>query len=263
MKFRPCIDIHNGRVKQIVGGSLSDGKGNAVSSASENFVSEHDAAYFAELYRQKNLRGGHIILLNKAGTDEYEQTRRQAVSALGQWKGGMSVGGGITVENAESFLDAGAYAVIITSYVFRNGIIDMDRLEEVKQTVGREHVILDLSCRKKDDGYYVVTDRWQNFTDTKLDKALMKELEAYSCEYLIHAVDVEGKQSGIEKDVLGVLSEYAEEGDLPVTYAGGVHSYEDIELIKEGGRSRIDVTVGSALDIFGGKLSIDRIEEML
>lgn len=263
MRFRPCIDIHNGKVKQIVGGSLSDGKGAAVSSASENFVSEHDAAYFAELYRQKDLKGGHIILLNKAGTEEYELTRRQAVSALEQWKGGMSVGGGITAENAESFLEAGAYAVIITSYVFRNGTIDRARLEEVKRAVGKEHVILDLSCRKKDGEYYIVTDRWQTFTDTRLDKALMKELEAYSCEYLIHAVDVEGKQSGIENDVLGVLSDYAEEGALPVTYAGGVHSYEDIEIIKEGGHSRIDVTVGSALDIFGGKLSLDKIEGML
>ena len=263
MRFRPCIDIHNGKVKQIVGGSLSDGRGGAVSSASENYVSEHDAAYFAELYRKKDLKGGHIILLNKAGTDEYELTRRQAVSALEQWKGGMSVGGGITPENAESFLAAGAYAVIITSYVFRTGMIDMGRLEEIKRAVGKEHIILDLSCRKKDGEYYVVTDRWQTFTDTRLDKSLMKELEAYSCEYLIHAVDVEGKQSGIEKDVLGVLSDYAAEGALPVTYAGGVHSYEDIALIKKGGRSRIDVTVGSALDIFGGKLSIDRIEEMI
>lgn len=267
MRFRPCIDIHNGKVKQIVGGSLKDGTGgsDSVSTASENFVSEHGADHFATLYKEHDLFGGHVILLNKAGTPEYEATKAEAFKALGAYRSGLSVGGGITTDNAREFLDAGAYAVIVTSYVFRDGIIDYERLDALRNTVGREHIILDLSCRRRDDAYYIVTDRWQKFTDTVLDASLLKKLEEYSCEYLIHAVDVEGRQSGIDKDVVKILAQYRlnenHSNSIPVTYAGGVHSFEDIEVLKDIGNGLVDVTIGSSLDIFGGSMSFKKVLE--
>ena len=224
MEFRPCIDIHNGNVKQIVGGSLTD------AAAKENFVADKDAAHFARLYKELGLKGGHVILLNRRGTAEYEATKAQALMALKAYPGGLQVGGGIASDNASEFIEAGASQVIVTSYVFREGMIDYERLKELCEAVGREHLVLDLSCRRKEDGaYYIVTDRWQKFTDQKLSAALLKQLEEYCAEYLIHAVDVEGKQSGIEEDVAMLLGEY--EG-IPVTYAGGVHSLEDIDILR-------------------------------
>ena len=248
MEFRPCIDIHNGKVKQIVGGSLTD------AAAKENFVADKDAAHFARLYKELGLKGGHVILLNRRGTAEYEVTKAQALKALKAYPGGLQVGGGIVSDNASEFIEAGASQVIVTSYVFREGMIDYERLKELCEAVGREHLVLDLSCRRKEDGaYYIVTDRWQKFTDQKLSAALLKQLEEYCAEYLIHAVDVEGKQSGIEEDVAMLLGEY--EG-IPVTYAGGVHSLEDIDILRRLGKGRVNVTVGSALDIFGGNIKM-------
>ena len=164
MEFRPCIDIHNGQVKQIVGGSLKD-EGN---QASENYVSEQDAAFYARLYQKQGIRGGHVILLNKEGSEYYEATRQQALGALRTYPGGLQIGGGIHPENAAEYLDAGASHVIVTSYVFRDGKMDRDHLKQMIDAVGAEHLVLDLSCRKKEDGYYIVTDRWQKFTDVKL-----------------------------------------------------------------------------------------------
>ena len=253
MQFRPCIDIHNGRVKQIVGGSLTD------AAAKENFVADKDAAHFAILYKDLGIKGGHVILLNGRGTPEYEATKAQAISALNAYPGGLQVGGGIAPDYAKEYLDAGAAQVIVTSYVFRDGKIDMDRLNEMRDSVGREHLVLDLSCRRKDDdAYYIVTDRWQKFTDQKLSVELLAQLEEYCAEYLIHAVDVEGRQSGIEEDVAKLLGEY---DGIPVTYAGGVHSLKDIDVLRELGKGRVNVTVGSALDIFGGNIKLKDIME--
>ncbi len=255
MQFRPCIDIHNGKVKQIVGGSLTD------AAAKENFVADKDAAHFAILYKDLGIKGGHVILLNGRGTPEYEATKAQAISALNAYPGGLQVGGGIAPDNAEDFLKAGAAQVIVTSYVFRDGRIDMDRLNEMRDTVGREHLVLDLSCRRKDDGaYYIVTDRWQKFTDQKLSVELLARLEEYCAEYLIHAVDVEGKQRGIEEDVALLLGEY---DGIPVTYAGGVHSLEDIDILRRLGKGRVNVTVGSALDIFGGSMKMSDVMDRI
>lgn len=254
MEFRPCIDIHDGKVKQIVGGSLKDrleeGK------VAENFVATQDASFYAKLYKEKELKGGHVILLNATGTEQYERTKKQALLALKEYPGGLQVGGGINPANAKEFLDAGASHVIVTSYVFRDGKIDYDRLEEMVSVVGREHLVLDLSCRKKDGDYIIVTDRWQNYTGTVLSIELLKQLECYAAEYLIHAVDVEGKSAGIDESLVGVLGAY--EG-LPVTYAGGVHSMEDLEGLKQLGRNRVNVTVGSALDLFGGTMKWESV----
>lgn len=248
MRFRPCIDIHNGKVKQIVGGSLLD-QGN---QAEENFVSEQDAAFYAELYKKSGISGGHIILLNPESSEYYEDTKKQALSALQTYPGGLQVGGGIRSDNASIFLDAGASHVIVTSYVFRNGQIHYENLKEIMAVVGRRRLVLDLSCRKKDGRYYIVTDRWQKFTNVAVTKDLLQEMADYCDEFLIHAVDVEGKASGIEGELVDLLAELE---DFPITYAGGVGSFSDLEELKIRGRNKIDVTIGSALDLFGGNMS--------
>ena len=252
MKFRPCIDIHNGTVKQIVGSSLRD----AGDMAQENFASEHGAAYFARIYRERGLDGGHVILLNGRDSAYYEATKQQALLALTEFSGGLSVGGGLTDENIREFLDAGAYAGIFTSYVFRDGRIDMERLSGLRALVGREHIILDLSCKKRDGQYHIVTDRWQKFSDEVLNVPLLEQLSEYACEFLIHAVDVEGKQQGVDAALVRSLSAYQ---GCPVTIAGGVRDYEDIKIVREAGGGRIDLTIGSALDLFGGTLEIGEV----
>jgi phosphoribosylformimino-5-aminoimidazole carboxamide ribotide isomerase len=252
MEFRPCIDIHNGKVKQIIGGSLKD----AGDQATENYVAEQDAVYFAKLYQKEGIKGGHIILLNPASSTYYKETRAQAELALGAYPGGLQIGGGITAENAKEFLDAGASHVIVTSYVFRDGKINYENLARLKDAVGREHLVLDLSCRKKDDFYYIVTDRWQKFTDEKVSITLLDELSSYCDEFLIHAVDVEGKAKGIEKKLVRLLGEW---GKIPVTYAGGVGSFEDLRELKELGKDRLNVTIGSALDLFGGPMAYEKV----
>lgn len=252
MNFRPCIDIHNGQVKQIVGGSLID----MGDYAKENFVSDKDGGYYATLYKNAGLKGGHIILLNPKDSRYYEDDVLQAKKALAAYNNGLMIGGGINNENACEFLKAGASHVIVTSYVFRNGEILFDNLERIKRETGKEHLVLDLSCRKKDGDYYIVTDRWQKFTNVKITGKLMKELSSYCDEYLIHAVDVEGQAHGIESGLVRILDEY---NTIPVTYAGGVGNYEDLTLLKELGHNKIDVTIGSALDLFGGKLEFKKV----
>ena len=255
MEFRPCIDIHNGKVKQIVGSSLTDEN----DRAQENFVAARDAAFFAELYRNDGLRGGHVILLNPVTSPYYESTKEQALSALRTYPGGLQAGGGITPENADEFLAAGASHVIVTSYVFREGRVDYENLKRLAAAVGREHLVLDVSCRRRGDAYYVVTDRWQRFTEERVDETLLHRLSEYADEYLVHAVDVEGKTSGIEGDLAELLGAW---DGIPITYAGGVSSFADLEELKRRGRNRLNVTIGSALDLFGGSMEYRKVLEM-
>ncbi len=252
MKFRPCIDIHNGKVKQIVGGSLLD-QGN---QAIDNFVSEQDASFYGNLYKKKGIKGGHIILLNPEGSEYYEEDVRQAELALQAFPKGLQIGGGITAQNAKSFLEKGATHVIVTSYVFQNGEIQMERLHKLEEMVGKEHLVLDLSCRKKEGKYYIVTDRWQKFTKVMVSYEVLDQLSNYCDEFLIHAVDVEGRASGVEQELVKMLGAW---GKIPVTYAGGVGSYNDLETIKTLGKGCVDVTIGSALDLFGGKLKLEEV----
>jgi len=252
MKFRPCIDIHNGKVKQIVGGSLKD-TGN---QADENFVSEQNADFYASLYKKRGLKGGHIILLNAVDSEYYEATKKQAMLALSEYPGGLQIGGGITDENAMEYIKAGASHVIVTSYVFKDGVIAYDKLEKISKLVGKDHLVLDISCRKRDGKYYVVTDRWQKFTDVEVNAELFYKLAEFCDEFLIHAVDVEGKAKGIEVDVAKILGEL---DNITVTYAGGIGSLEDLEDLKNMANGKVDFTVGSALDIFGGVLDFERI----
>ncbi len=252
MKFRPCIDIHNGQVKQIVGGSLAD----AGNKAHENYVSLENGAFFANLYKRSGLKGGHIILLNPVDSVFYEQDVYQAELALGAYKNGLQIGGGITSDNAERFIDMGASHVIVTSFVFKNGEINMDNLNDLVSAVGREHLVLDLSCRWKDDGYYIVTDRWQRYTNVQVNEETLAMLAESCAEYLIHAVDVEGRISGIEENIVDMLGRW---GRIPMTYAGGVSSFEDLDILKKLGKNKIDVTIGSALDIFGGPMKFQDV----
>ena len=252
MEFRPCIDIHNGKVKQIVGGSLRD-EGN---QATENFVSEQDAAFYAHMYKEAGIRGGHIILLNAKDSEYYEPAKEQALLALKAYPGGLQVGGGITDSNALEFLDAGASHVIVTSYVFRDGRIDYERLERLVDVVGKERLVLDLSCRRLGEDYYIVTDRWQKFTEEKVTLSLLNRLKTYCDEFLIHAVDVEGKARGIEIELVKLLGSW---GEIPVTYAGGVGSFEDLKQLKLLGQNRVNVTIGSALDLFGGEMKYEEV----
>ena len=250
MEFRPCIDIHNGQVKQIVGGSLKDRN----DEAKENFVAKKGADYYAELYAAHHIKGGHIILLNPASSEYYEATRKQALRALEAYPQGLQIGGGIHAENATEYLDAGASHVIVTSYVFKDGRINMDNLEKIYREVGKEHLVLDLSCRKRDDKYYIVTDRWQKYTDEVVDEKILNLLMSYCDEFLIHAVDVEGKARGIEEPLVRMLGSW---DGIPVTYAGGVGSFDDLRKLKELGQNRLNVTIGSALDLFGGPMNYE------
>lgn len=255
MKFRPCIDIHNGKVKQIVGGSLMD-QGD---QATENFVSSQDAAWYASKYKNDGLTGGHIILLNPESSEYYDADVSQALAALKAYPGGLQIGGGIHPGNAMKFLEAGASHVIVTSYVFKDGQIYFEHLENLCRIVGRNHLVLDVSCRKKGDSYYIVTDRWQKFTSVKMDLETLERLSPYCNEFLIHAVDVEGKASGIEKPLVSLLGSFQAR---PVTYAGGVGSFEDLRLLKDLGRNWVDVTIGSALDLFGGPIAYDTVKNL-
>lgn len=253
MRFRPCIDIHNGKVKQIVGGSLKDSE----NQAKENFSSVHSADYYAEMYKKDELLGGHVILLNPPLSEYYEETRRQAEKALRAYPGGLQVGGGIRADNAEYFLNAGASHVIVTSYVFQDGRIRWENLERLRKAVGKEHVVVDLSCRRREGAYYIVTDRWQKFTDQKLSVRILEDIAAYCDEFLVHGVDVEGCSCGVDERLARLLGGY--EG-LPVTYAGGIGNLEDLERFRELTGGKIDFTIGSALDIFGGKLPFDVVK---
>jgi len=258
--FRPCIDLHEGKVKQIVGGSLGD------SGLRTNFVSNRSAAWFAELYKRDGLAGGHVIMLgpgNETG----------ARAALAAFPGGLQIGGGVNAQNARGWLDAGASHVIVTSWVFREGRVDRNRLVELVKTVGKERLVLDLSCRRKVESrgsrvegrkatvpqsltphpsplnYFVVTDRWQKFTEVAIKPETLNKLADSCAEFLVHAVDVEGLCRGIDRELVEKLAQWT---PIPATYAGGADSLADLEEVTRLGRGKIDLTIGSALDIFGG-----------
>lgn len=240
MKFRPCIDLHGGKVKQIVGATLSDQDQGGLTT---NFISEFSPAYYAAMYRRDRLEGGHVIMLG-SGNEE------GATAALTAYPGGLQLGGGITPANAGLWLDRGAAGVILTSYVFHDGRINEAHLKKIVATVGRDRLILDLSCRKKGNDYYIVTDRWQRFTDVVISPAVLDYFAGFCCEFLIHAVDVEGKCGGIDATLAFNLGNWV---TIPTTYAGGVRSLEDLQQLKDLGQGRLDATIGSALDIFGGQ----------
>ena len=241
--FRPCIDLHENQVKQIVGGSLTD-DGNQVQT---NFTSDRSSAWYAELYRKDDLRGGHVIQLGSGN----ETAAREALAAF---PGGLQLGGGVNLDNAPAWLDAGASHVIVTSWVFRDGILDEERLNKLVKSIGQERLVLDLSCRQRDGEYWIVTDRWQKFTETNITDKTLDHLSSHCAEFLVHAVDVEGKQAGID---LELVEKLADGSPIPCTYAGGARSLTDLESVHQRGNGRIHLTIGSALDIFGGTLKYE------
>lgn len=236
--FRPCIDLRNGKVVQIVGGTLSEDP----AAVRTNFVSERPAAWFAELYQRDGLTGGHVIMLGP-GNDV------AARSALAAYQGGLQLGGGVNADNARGWLDAGASHVIVTSWVFREGHVDWVRLAELVKLIGKDRLVLDLSCRIQNGQYFVVTDRWQKFTDVTLSAATLEKFATSCAEFLIHAVDVEGLCRGIDGELVSKLGQWS---PLPVTYAGGANSLTDLETVARLGQGKVHLTIGSALDIFGG-----------
>ncbi len=236
--FRPCIDLRNGRVVQIVGGTLSD----SGADVRTHFTAEQPARWFAERYRQDQLTGGHVIALGPGN----EAAAREA---LGAWPGGLQYGGGVTLDNAADWLEAGASQVIVTSWVFREGRLDEERLRNLVARVGRERLVLDLSCRIRDGEYFVVTDRWQKFTSLRVDSETLDRLAGSCAEFLVHAVDVEGLCQGIDETLVARLAQHS---PLPTTYAGGARSLDDLRRVTEVGHGRVHLTIGSALDLFGG-----------
>jgi phosphoribosylformimino-5-aminoimidazole carboxamide ribotide isomerase len=236
--FRPCIDLHEGKVKQIVGSTLTSD----AAQLRTNFVSEHSARWFAELYKRDGLRGGHIIMLG-AGNEN------AALEALRAYPGGLQIGGGINPQNAPGYFEAGASHVIVTSWLFREGKLDWDRLRAMTKALGKERLVLDLSCRRRGDQYFVVTNRWQQWTNVTVERGTLQRLAEFCDEFLVHGVDVEGLCLGIDPQLVRQLGEWA---PIPTTYAGGARSLNDLEEVTRLSGGRIDLTIGSALDIFGG-----------
>ncbi|MBI2947495.1 MAG: phosphoribosylformimino-5-aminoimidazole carboxamide ribotide isomerase [Verrucomicrobia bacterium] len=236
--FRPCIDLHEGKVKQIVGGTL----GGDPAQLRTNFVADRSSAWFAQLYKKDGLKGGHVIMLGPGN----EAAAREALAA---YPGGLQIGGGITIDNAQPYLEAGASHVIVTSWIFRNGQLDWERLNALVAAIGRNRLVLDLSCRRRGDDYFVVTDRWRKYTELTISKQTLDRLAVCCDEFLIHAVDVEGLCQGIDAQLVERLGQGS---PIPTTYAGGARSLADLEEATRIGRGRIDLTIGSALDIFGG-----------
>jgi len=235
-QFRPCIDLHDGQVKQIVGGSLND------SGAKTNFVSDRDATYYANLYQQHQLTGGHVISLGGGNQD-------QAMAALSAWPNGIQYGGGVNANNAMAYIEAGASHIIVTSWLFENGQFSWQRLEQLRDLVGKQRLVLDLSCRQRNNSWFIATDRWKTVTDTEITPANLARLADYCDEFLIHSADVEGLQAGIDGALVQLLGEHC---TIPVTYAGGARSIEDLEQVQTLSKGKVDLTIGSALDIFGG-----------
>lgn len=247
MKFRPCIDLHQGKVKQIVGETMQADSAQVV----ENFVSELTPAHYAELYRRDELTGGHIIMLG--GGNE-----QAATEALQAYPGGLQIGGGINADNAALWLERGAAHVIVTSYIFNDGTLQQDNLDRIVSEVGKERLVIDLSCKARNGEWVVVTNGWRTFSDFIVRPDAIKELEQYCSEFLIHAVDVEGKRSGYQEQLVSQLAEWT---SIPTTYAGGVRSIEDLVSFQELSKGKLDVTIGSALDIFGGALAYQQVVE--
>ncbi|MNI29304.1 imidazole glycerol phosphate synthase subunit HisF [compost metagenome] len=248
LKFRPCIDIHQGKVKQIVGESFDSTNNHKVI---ENFVSEYGSKYYAAKFKEDQLSGGHVIMLG-AGNEE------AAVHALREYPGGLHIGGGITADNAAYYLEQGASHVIVTSYIFRDGELDMNHLHKIVAEVGKDRLVIDLSCKARDEKWFVVTNQWKVFSNFEVNPANLHELENYCDEFLIHAVDVEGKRTGIHEDLVTHL---AQNVTIPTTYAGGARSLADLARFNTITNGKLDITIGSALDIFGGDLSYKEVVE--
>lgn len=233
MLFKPCIDLHDGKVKQIVGSTLNS------NHLVENFISSKDSLYYSSLYKKDNLTGGHIIMLG-------DGNQHQAEMAIKNFQNSFQIGGGIRLENASYWLSIGAQKVILNSAIFENQKISKNFLSDFQKKIGKEKITIDLSCKKKNDDYFLSLNKWQTFSDIEVNENLFSFLAEYCSEFLIHAVDMEGKQSGIDKQLIHLI----QKSPIPVVYAGGISSLEEIKYLH---KKNIAYSIGSALDIFGGK----------
>ncbi len=132
----------------------------------------------------------------------------------------------------------------------------MERLKILVKKVGVKRLVLDLSCRSRAKDFWIVTDRWQNFTQVKVNKETLLKLSSLCDEFLVHGVDVEGQMGGVQSDLVEILGKHS---PITVTYAGGVKSFSDLDYVKKIGKGRVDLTIGSALDIFGGDISYNEV----
>jgi phosphoribosylformimino-5-aminoimidazole carboxamide ribotide isomerase len=246
MNLRPCIDLHEGKVKQIIGSSLSS------ETVIENYVSGKSIDYFIDLFKNDNLYGGHIIMLGP-GNEE------AALSGLKKYKDFMQIGGGINDKNAEYFIQNGASHVILTSYLFSGNDIDFNKISHLTGIIGKDRLVIDMSCKKINDKYYAAINRWATVTKFEVNETNLNIIKKYCDEFLIHAVDVEGKKSGIDKELVQILANI---NGIKITYAGGIRNLEDVDFIKSISNN-IDITIGSALDIFGGQLSYKQVVNYL
>ncbi|KAL8805481.1 MAG: hypothetical protein Q9182_001936 [Xanthomendoza sp. 2 TL-2023] len=239
-KFRPCIDLHSGQVKQIVGGTLSDSS----SELKTNHISTLPASHFGSLYKKHELHGAHVIMLGPSN-------EVAAQEALGAWPGNLQLGGGITAGNAREWIERGAEKVIVTSYLFPRAQFSLDHLEAVLAALSKDagKLVIDLSCRRTGGKWMVAMNKWQTLTNMEVNQESIRLLEPYCSEFLIHAADNEGLQSGIDEELIIKLGDWCTK---PVTYAGGARYLEDLDLVKKLSRGKVDLTIGSALDVFGG-----------
>lgn len=238
-KFRPCIDLHNGKVKQIVGGTLTD----SGDGLKENFVSDIGAEDFAKMYQSDKLTGGHVIQLGPGN-------KVAAEAALSAYPNGLQIGGGVNITNARAWLEAGASHVVVTSWLFdKEGRFQWDRLKQLAGEIGKDKLVVDLSCRKTPEGWTVAMNRWQTLTDLHISHGLLDDLANFCDEFLVHAADVEGLCKGVDAELVSFLGKW---GGIPMTYAGGVGSMNDVYTVAEQSEGNVDLTVGSALDVFGG-----------
>lgn len=253
-KYVGCIDIHAGKVKQIVGGTLVKDDTNEADSQSvaTNFVSEKPSSFYAQLYKDNDVKGCHVIKLGSL-----EENNIAAKEALQAWPGHLQVGGGINDTNAKEWIDNGASKVIVTSWLFPNGEFDLERLKKISSIVGKEHLVFDLSCRRQINtdnnelSWVVAMNKWQTLTKTILSKEYFDLVSEYCSEFLVHAADVEGLCNGIDEELVKKLAEWS---DLPIVYAGGAKDVSDLALVDKLSNGKVDLTYGSALDIFGGRL---------
>lgn len=172
-----------------------------------------------------------------------------ARAALQAWPGGLQLGGSINALNAAEWLEAGAEKLIVTSWLFPNCTFSIERLAEISSLIGRDRLVVDLSCRCTGDGWTVAINKWQTLTDMQLNGESLHRVARFCSEFLIHAADVEGLCCGIDERLVKMLALWS---PLPCTYAGGGRRIEDLDLVDRLSNGRVDVTFGSALDIFGG-----------
>ncbi len=261
MKLCPCIDIHNGTVKQIVGSTLG-GIAPGDEQVFENYKSIMGASHFAGIFKSRGLTDGHVINLNKKDSGFFKASENEVFSALSTYPKGLMAGGGIDIENAKEYLEKGASHVIMTSALFRHNRLSFEYLREFAKKIGSQYLIIDLSCKKDGDEYFVFTDRWQKKTDTVVSTGLFQKLFAYCDGFLIHGIAFEGKKGGFDESLVKLLS-VAAPLSKPITYAGGIASLDDIKKLRQISNDNIDITIGSALSIYGGKLSLDEVLAVL